>query len=1062
MVRYALILHLAGLVAVDILLLPLTLVAFTVGFWRSASLKRAIRRELVDGVPAVDGGSLHYFGTLAWCLTGAFADLALAPLILAACMLGFWRATPLRASLRQLAGSSSSAPPPSEESGGLVPYLPALFAALGLASLDVVTLPPTAFACAFPKRGAPLRQALANDLGIGSSDGAVSSAGAQSEIPVAVAQGAAMLPLDQRQPTLDENGFADARSTPQGGAAEDPSVLPSAPPANDSTEGGSGDGGDDGLKERRASSSGVGATSVPGTGALSPLLLPEVAHVVARASAPGGGDASTASVFTCAHEGCGFSGSFEAVDMHEATCRHRSSSSSSSSSRRRHDYFMSTDRRSEARRHRRQFRTTDDGSCCGSGPVSTMAMDAFARHFELTGALCLIAVDVLCWPFAIVVYASHLGCDLRLKDHAQIVKTWPDQQWSGPSMAWNSRVISLFFLFLHDILLLPVALLVVALTCYRWPIVGKELKLATKNLRVSVGCGEERDQAPLTPRTAAAADDENWDRTREVAWQQFFECLLDLPFALLGLVIVVTCWRRQVLLRDVRSENRLSSMQRRCIVTRHFCLLLVDLMALPFFIVEVITLYRLPSVLGKLASRYAVPLDGRPLLVPLSVAATFPEEAGKCPRLRITGKLPAALKLVGPCQMHVLGEGFWNDLKRSLGSAAEVAKGFLPLNLSSGFTPTGTKGFNAKFDLDLVVADRAAAAAKSPAPYAAAEEAHDEFGVFGTDGSKVVTVEITIRKLKRRTIARKLAALRGEVTLLLQIETSGVNGTGERRIALAMPVTVGALQTTLGAAQTANNSHAAAASEDGVKWVPLMMAGSGSPEALEEAVAACRGDPSQHKGVVESFSLTVAVEFLELLMGIGDLMCWLLKAITHILVMLLCCCAPWRLLEFLVACCEPRRRFPARRLARAVATLDHTDGALVRFRQMLLPHLNACAKLMSGEGGPLIVGEKVKFVSRGFHYGERGKVAAVLRDGNVVVRRKGKRGRGRYWWWCWEPERYLVLTLLRCTIPGKFWGYHEPVTCVKGSVKRASEVAKDVFELPESSRNAFEVRGVLL
>ena len=56
--EYLLILHLAGLVAVDLTLSPLTLLTLALGFWRNGPLKRALRREILQGLPAVDQGEV--------------------------------------------------------------------------------------------------------------------------------------------------------------------------------------------------------------------------------------------------------------------------------------------------------------------------------------------------------------------------------------------------------------------------------------------------------------------------------------------------------------------------------------------------------------------------------------------------------------------------------------------------------------------------------------------------------------------------------------------------------------------------------------------------------------------------------------------------------------------------------------------------------------------------------------------------------------------------------------------------------------------------------------------
>jgi len=62
---------------------------------------------------------------------------------------------------------------------------------------------------------------------------------------------------------------------------------------------------------------------------------------------------------------------------------------------------------------------------------------------------------------------------------------------------------------------------------------------------------------------------------------------------------------------------------------------------------------------------------------------------------------------------------------------------------------------------------------------------------------------------------------------------------------------------------------------------------------------------------------------------------YLAKSAAHAVLALLLFAAPWRLLELAVAVCEPARRWPARQLGRAVATLDHTDAALALYARSL-------------------------------------------------------------------------------------------------------------------------------
>jgi hypothetical protein len=271
------------------------------------------------------------------------------------------------------------------------------------------------------------------------------------------------------------------------------------------------------------------------------------------------------------------------------------------------------------------------------------------------------------------------------------------------SLAYHGHALRVFVIVVHDVCLLPLPVALVGLTCYRWQYVSAELAKAWRtssdgddtnnnnnndndnmnNLggAGSGGGGSGSRSGPeggkVDESRAAAADvgsvvvvvaaqeegshgeDEGEHSLRLVAWKESFGVLCDLPFIALALVVILCFnWRGPALRKDVacaRKKLALQALQdeggvrfsfgnkRRVLVVKHLFLLLLDVgIALPLFLVEVATLYRLPEVLGALAAKWSVPLGSppeTPLLLSAAVASrfTFPEKGS--PLVEVTGRL---------------------------------------------------------------------------------------------------------------------------------------------------------------------------------------------------------------------------------------------------------------------------------------------------------------------------------------------------------------------------------------------------------------------------------------
>jgi hypothetical protein len=219
---------------------------------------------------------------------------------------------------------------------------------------------------------------------------------------------------------------------------------------------------------------------------------------------------------------------------------------------------------------------------------------------------------------------------------------------------------------------------------------------------------------------------------------------------------------------------------------------------LPLFLVELATLVRAAHVLAALAAKWSVPLGGgdgdgaEPLVRATRVDVAFPEKG--CPVVRVTGVLrrpaqaaplaaaaaattaraaaqaprippaaaAAAAQLVAcaPFQLHVLGVGFWSALEDAVGSAATLARGFLPLTVQGAAAASGggqKDRLTATCDLDLVLLQLHSRAGE-----------RDEGG-SGEGDAQVVTVTLSLPCVKRHAVASKASLLRPSAVVLLQV-----------------------------------------------------------------------------------------------------------------------------------------------------------------------------------------------------------------------------------------------------------------------------------------------------
>lgn len=183
---------------------------------------------------------------------------------------------------------------------------------------------------------------------------------------------------------------------------------------------------------------------------------------------------------------------------------------------------------------------------------------------------------------------------------------------------------------------------------------------------------------------------------RKAVLKQLGALVVDLPFVLMGLLVLLTLWRAPLLIADAREETvdggtprkgrrRFKPLKElRGVIASQFACLLRDLPCFGLLLLLAATLYRLPSTLLKLrAATKRLLLD--PVAHPPELAAVT-ARAALTPkgalRLVLRGTKPAGF---APTRLSLaVGDAsFWEKAEEAFGGTAAIGKTFLPLQLTS-------------------------------------------------------------------------------------------------------------------------------------------------------------------------------------------------------------------------------------------------------------------------------------------------------------------------------------------------------------------------------------------
>eukprot|EP00419_Tripos_fusus_P033100 CAMPEP_0172786870 /NCGR_PEP_ID=MMETSP1074-20121228/206162_1 /TAXON_ID=2916 /ORGANISM="Ceratium fusus, Strain PA161109" /LENGTH=1640 /DNA_ID=CAMNT_0013623887 /DNA_START=56 /DNA_END=4979 /DNA_ORIENTATION=- len=232
--------------------------------------------------------------------------------------------------------------------------------------------------------------------------------------------------------------------------------------------------------------------------------------------------------------------------------------------------------------------------------------------------------------------------------------------------------------------------------------------------------------------------------------QQTGSMLLDVPFMCMGVLVICTLVRADLIWRCCCRTDAGTAWDRRRAAGWQLLFLLRDLAMLPALLVTVATLYRLPCLLMSLKVRMSRLMTEDAEMQALEFHMVMPRPKGHPGFYLRASKAPNLSGLVS-MQMQLTGDAFWAAVAAAKGSMiASAGRAAFPFTLRDGL----------EVDLSAVQHGRPEAE---------------------------ITVEFQ-RNVKATTIEKFLGALPRDVEMLLQLE--GKNG--ERRIVLlTLPLTVG-------------------------------------------------------------------------------------------------------------------------------------------------------------------------------------------------------------------------------------------------------------------------------
>ena len=204
---------------------------------------------------------------------------------------------------------------------------------------------------------------------------------------------------------------------------------------------------------------------------------------------------------------------------------------------------------------------------------------------------------------------------------------------------------------------------------------------------------------------------------RKAVLKQLGALVVDLPFVLMGLLVLLTLWRAPLLIADAREEpvdggrprkgrGRYKPLKElRGVIAFQFACLLRDLPCFGLLLLLAATLYRLPPTLLKLraATKRLLldPVAHPPELAALTARAALTPKGAL--RLVLRGTKPAGF---APTRLSLAlgGASFWEKAEEAFGGTAAIGKTFLPLQLTSKhLRPGSLKEGESEAALDITI-----------------------------------------------------------------------------------------------------------------------------------------------------------------------------------------------------------------------------------------------------------------------------------------------------------------------------------------------------------------------
>ena len=204
---------------------------------------------------------------------------------------------------------------------------------------------------------------------------------------------------------------------------------------------------------------------------------------------------------------------------------------------------------------------------------------------------------------------------------------------------------------------------------------------------------------------------------RKAVLKQLGALVVDLPYVLMGLLLLLTLWRAPLLIADAREQTfdgrgrptgpgrckRLREL--RDVIAIQFGCLLRDLPCFGLLLLLAATLYRLPPTLLKLRAatkRLLLDPDVHPPAL-TAVTARAALTAKGAVRLVVRGTKPAGF---APARLDLAvgGAPFWEAAEETFGGTAALGKTFLPLQLASKhLRPGSLKEGETEATLDITI-----------------------------------------------------------------------------------------------------------------------------------------------------------------------------------------------------------------------------------------------------------------------------------------------------------------------------------------------------------------------